>query len=117
MGDTLRLGRGRRKRGVGRHFLYYRRRELFGLKGGFACLPNDHGMPPEALSTVKLDSPLGNENLAVDTTLLIDLDVNVEFTLVVKTISSQQRTAGTEAPQLVAGLTASSHYAIDLSSL
>lgn len=109
MGGTLRFGRGRRKRGVGRHFLYNRRRELFGLQGCFACLSNNDRVPPQTLSTVELDSPFGYENLAVYTALLIDLYVDIELAFAVNTVSSQQRAAGTKAPQLVTGSTTTRH--------
>jgi hypothetical protein len=43
-------------------------------------------MPPETFPATHLDFPASNNNLAIDTRLLIDLDVEVEFALFVKSI-------------------------------
>src|SRR6478609_2146961 len=61
-------------------------------------------VPAKALTTDESNDAFGDDDLAEDTALLVDLDVNVQPSFVVHPVGCQQRLSATEAPKLVVPL-------------
>jgi hypothetical protein len=67
-------------------------------------------MPPEALATVQLDtSRSSHHDLTEDPSLLVDLDMNVELTLL-DSIDGEEGRTSTEASKLMSRLDDARHH-------
>lgn len=68
---------------------------------GFVGVAKDDLVPPEALATMQLDAGWSSYNdLAEDTSLLVDLDMDVELSIL-DAIDGKKRTTSTKATKLM----------------
>lgn len=68
-----------------------------------AAIANHDFVPPEALSTEKLDGAAVEEALAKDASLLVDALMDIEAPLLVDAVNGEKGLAGTEASQVMLG--------------
>jgi hypothetical protein len=61
------------------------------LQNDLAGLVHNYPVPSQALTTVKFYGSVSYNNLAVDSILLVDLDMNVQPTLYSKSIGGKKR--------------------------